>query len=44
MKEFWNVIPDDFRHEQYLLIEENGRRILISGCSHKGTKANRFQK
>lgn len=29
-------LPDDFRHEHYLLIEENGRRILISGCSHKG--------
>jgi 7,8-dihydropterin-6-yl-methyl-4-(beta-D-ribofuranosyl)aminobenzene 5'-phosphate synthase len=29
-------IPDDFRHEQYLLMEENGRRILISGCSHRG--------
>ena len=33
-------IPDDFRHEQYLLIEEplseGGRRILISGCSHAG--------
>jgi 7,8-dihydropterin-6-yl-methyl-4-(beta-D-ribofuranosyl)aminobenzene 5'-phosphate synthase len=29
-------IPDDFRHEQYLLIEEDGKRILISGCSHKG--------
>lgn len=29
-------IPDDFRHEQYLLIEEAGRRILISGCSHAG--------
>ncbi len=28
--------PDDFLHEQYLLIEENGQRILISGCSHKG--------
>lgn len=28
--------PDDFRHEQYLLIEENGKRVLISGCSHKG--------
>ena len=31
-------IPDDFRHEQYLLIEdplsEGGRRILLSGCSH----------
>lgn len=29
-------VQDDFMHEQYLLIEENGRRILISGCSHKG--------
>ena len=28
--------PDDFRHEQYLLVEEAGKRILISGCSHKG--------
>jgi len=27
---------EDFRHEQYLLIEEGGKRILISGCSHKG--------
>ena len=30
------LMPDDFRHEQYLLIEEGGKRILISGCSHKG--------
>ena len=30
------LAPEDFRHEQYLLIEESGRRILISGCSHKG--------
>ena len=29
-------LQDDFRHEQYLLIEENGKRVLISGCSHKG--------
>ncbi len=28
--------PDSFRHEQYLLVEEAGKRILISGCSHKG--------
>lgn len=28
--------PDLFLHEQYLLIREKGRRILISGCSHKG--------
>lgn len=30
------MVQDDFRHEQYLLIREGGRRILISGCSHKG--------
>lgn len=28
--------PEDFRHEQYLLAEENGKRVLFSGCSHKG--------
>lgn len=27
---------DDFAHEQYLLIEEAGKRVVISGCSHKG--------
>lgn len=29
-------MPDDFRHEQYLCIEEKDKRVLISGCSHKG--------
>lgn len=29
-------IPDDFRHEQYLLLTEGGKRVLLSGCSHKG--------
>ncbi len=29
-------LPDDFRHEQYLLLEEDGKRVLISGCSHQG--------
>ena len=28
--------PDDFRHEQYLMIQENEKTILLSGCSHKG--------
>lgn len=28
--------PEDFRHEQYLLVEENHRKILLSGCSHRG--------
>ncbi len=30
------LLPDDFRHEQYLMIEENDKKVLISGCSHKG--------
>lgn len=30
------VKPDNFHHEQYLLLEENGKKICISGCSHKG--------
>lgn len=30
------LTPDDFHHEQYLQITEGDRRILISGCSHKG--------
>ena len=29
-------LPDRFLHEQYLLIEEKGKRVLLSGCSHKG--------
>ena len=33
-KHLW--IPDTFLHEQYLLLEENGKRILFSGCSHRG--------
>lgn len=28
--------PDTFQHEHYLLIRDNDRKILISGCSHKG--------
>ncbi len=36
VKENDQWIPDDFRHEHYLLIEEAGKRVLISGCSHKG--------
>ena len=27
---------EDFRHELYLLVQEDDRRILISGCSHRG--------
>ncbi len=27
---------DTFRHEQFMLIEENGKKYLFSGCSHSG--------
>ncbi len=30
------VIPDPFLHEHYLLIENGSKRVLLSGCSHKG--------
>ena len=36
MEQNGHLVPEDFRHEQYLLIEEKGKRVLISGCSHKG--------
>ena len=29
-------VPDDFLHEQYLLIKDGPKDVLISGCSHKG--------
>lgn len=29
-------VCDDFLHEQYLLIEEKGKKVLVSGCSHRG--------
>ena len=29
-------LPDDFRHEQYLLVNDGDKRVLFSGCSHKG--------
>lgn len=28
--------PDSFLHEQYLMVEEAGKQILFSGCSHRG--------
>lgn len=31
-----DFVQDDFAHEQYLIIEEAGKRIVVSGCSHKG--------
>lgn len=35
-KEEDTFLPDAFCHEQYLQITEGNKRILISGCSHKG--------
>ncbi len=31
-----NPMPEDFRHELYLIVEENGRKYCFSGCCHKG--------
>lgn len=28
--------PDQFTHEQNLLISENGKTVMIAGCAHKG--------
>ena len=36
LKQNGRSVTDSFDHEQYLLIEEKGKRVLISGCSHKG--------
>ena len=29
-------IPDEFEHEQYLVVRERDELVLISGCAHKG--------
>ena len=31
-------VADTFNHEQYLLLTKNGKRVLISGCSHRGIR------
>ncbi len=31
-----DFVPDCFEHEHYLMITENSKRYLFSGCSHKG--------
>lgn len=36
MGECGKILPEDFRHEQYLMIREAGKTVCISGCSHKG--------
>lgn len=29
-------VQDDFAHEQYIVLKENNKSILISGCAHNG--------
>ena len=29
-------VPDDFCHEHYLVVKENGLSVLLSGCAHNG--------
>ena len=36
MKENGKMLPDIFNHEQSLVISENRKKILVSGCSHTG--------
>ncbi|ERK31901.1 MBL fold metallo-hydrolase [Clostridium intestinale] len=36
VKDREKFILDKFKHEQHLILKENGRSILISGCSHTG--------
>lgn len=35
-KEGEKLLPDDFSHEQYLLVEAEDQIILLSGCAHNG--------
>lgn len=30
------LVPDDFCHEQNLIIRQNARALLIAGCAHRG--------
>lgn len=30
------IYPEVFSHEHYLLVKENDKKVLFSGCSHKG--------
>lgn len=36
VKKNGQCFPDDFIHEQCLLINSEGKRILLSGCAHNG--------
>ena len=36
MKRGDDSVPDDFAHEQNLVIQQDGKTMLIAGCAHKG--------
>ncbi len=36
MKTGAGFVRDDFDHEQYLVIRDEGRTVLVSGCAHNG--------
>ncbi len=36
VKKDGRFLPDDFSHEQCLVVSEDGRSILFSGCAHNG--------
>lgn len=36
MEQDGEMVKDTFAHEQNLIIEENGRTILVTGCAHNG--------
>ncbi len=36
IKEGKNYIPDSFNHEIYMVLSEYRKKVLFSGCSHKG--------
>ena len=35
-KEGNRFVQDSFDHEQYIVVEEQGRKVLLSGCAHNG--------
>lgn len=30
------IVPDEFEHEQYLVITDGDKQVMITGCSHNG--------
>ena len=36
MKTREGLVKDTFRHEQHLLLEEDGKAVVIAGCAHSG--------